>query len=134
MQEAYVVHAAKMQVKKWRGNFNVGFEHDLTSTERGIAGGKYVSEYKDDGMGWLLLKKMVIKTMKINLGVKRLTHQLLGAGSALTRYMKSTVIFISLSPMAWNSSVCLILCRMCPEIPLPFTCTFVTAHSQHQEL
>ena len=61
MQEAVVVRAAKMQVKEWRGNFNVGFEHDLTSTERGIAGGKYVSEYKDDGMGWLLLKKMVMK-------------------------------------------------------------------------
>ena len=70
MQEAYVVHAAKMQVKKWRGNFNVGFEHDLTSTERGIAGGKYVSEYKDDGMGWLLLKKMVMKNYEDKFGSK----------------------------------------------------------------
>ena len=70
MQEAVVVRAAKMQVKEWRGNFNVGFEHDLTSTERGIAGGKYVSEYKDDGMGWLLLKKMVMKNYEDKFGSK----------------------------------------------------------------
>lgn len=71
MQEAIVVRAVEIQVKEWRGNFNVGFEHDLTSTERGIAGGKYVyiySEYKDDGMGWLLLKKLAMKNYEDKFG------------------------------------------------------------------
>ena len=65
LQEAIVVHAVKIQVKEWRGNFNVGFEHDLTSTERGLAGGKYVYIYIVWIQGWwdgvIIIEKLAMK-------------------------------------------------------------------------
>ena len=72
--------------------------------------------------------------MEVNLGIVKLTCQLLGAGSALTRLSEKYCRFFILTLLSSYHTVSLLVCVMCSQfLFILFGPCFVTTLIQHQE-